>query len=156
LEKHAAVYVEPIMNIGHPIRDLVEGQDGRIGLLFDGGHIGILEPISAGVNPSEVSNESDLAALVLAPCKGCHPFGDGTTHGIGPDLRGVVGRRIASAPGFAYSNALTKLFGRWTPERLDAFLMDPKSYAPGTTMEVDVLPDSEARRQVIEYLASQK
>ena len=31
----------------------------------------------------------------LTDCMQCHPIKDGTSHGIGPDLHGMAGRRIA-------------------------------------------------------------
>ncbi|MBX9884679.1 MAG: c-type cytochrome, partial [Novosphingobium sp.] len=55
-------------------------------------------------------------ALYLAKCGGCHSL---DTNRIGPAHRGVVGRRIATAPGFAYSPAIRKLAGTWTAARLD-------------------------------------
>jgi cytochrome c2 len=163
VEGQRVAYVEPVMRIGYPIRDLVELADGRIVLLFDGGHVGVMTPIPDGdatepgeTTTSSATNQVDTDSLVLAQCKGCHAVGDGTSHGIGPDLRGVVGRRIASAPGYEYSEALRSLSGRWTPERLDQFLWDPVNFAPGTTMRSDNLPDPNVRQKLIEYLASQR
>jgi cytochrome c len=141
------------MKIGHPIRDLAEGQDGRIALLFDGGHVGVLAPVAADAGAVDSGNDSDLGQLLLNQCKACHPIEDGTVHGIGPDLAGVVGRRVASAVGYNYSPALKELSGRWTRDRLDAFLADPSAYAPGTAMETDVLPDENERKKLIDFLA---
>ena len=42
----------------------------------------------------------------FATCMGCHVIGTGENHGVGPDLRGVVGKRIASEEDFTYSNGL--------------------------------------------------
>ena len=39
-------------------------------------------------------------------CAACHDFAQGGAAKIGPPLWDVVGRDIAAAPGFAYSDAL--------------------------------------------------
>jgi cytochrome c len=81
-------------------------------------------------------------------------IGEGNDNGIGPDLRKVVGRPVAGAPGYRYSGALTDLGGRWTRERLDRFLTDPQAYVPGTKMKVAGVTDAAERQQLIEFLAS--
>jgi cytochrome c2 len=155
-EKQRVVYAESVMSTGHAIRDLVEGLDGRIALLFNDGSIGLLEPVLHADKPVGTTNDHRLDTFVFAQCEGCHAIGDGTAHAIGPDLRGIVGRRIASSSGYAYSAALQKLSGQWTLERLDQFLADPVTYAPGTSMKTGSVPDEEVRKKLIEYLATQK
>ncbi len=77
---------------------------------------------------------------------------NGTAHGIGPDLWGVVGRRIATGRDYRYSEALKAIPGTWSEERLDAFLADPQSFAPGTSMQSEGLSDPTSRAKLIEYL----
>jgi cytochrome c2 len=156
IEKQRAAYVESVIDVGQAIRDLVEGVDGRIALLLQGGGIGLLEPILSADNPEQSTNDPTPFSLVLAQCEGCHAIGDGTNHGVGPDLRGVVGRRIASAAGYEYSAALKSLSGRWTPEELDRFLFEPAAYAPGTSMRSGLLPGDDLRKKLIDYLANYK
>lgn len=89
------------------------------------------------------------AELYSSVCKGCHGVS------IAPTLRGVVGRHIASVESFpAYTSALkAKQDLTWTPELLDKFLQAPAQFAPGTAM-TQVLPDAQARADVIAYLAT--
>lgn len=73
-------------------------------------------------------------AEVFRKCAICHSLVPGE-HRIGPSLHCVVGRRIASQPGFRYSTAmrsaqLDSAFGpyepeTWTRETLTAYVMDP-------------------------------
>ena len=70
---------------------------------------------------------------------------NGTAHGIGPDLWGVVGQRIATARDYRYSGALNSVPGTWSEERLDAFLADPQSFAPGTSMQLGGISDPTSR-----------
>jgi cytochrome c len=81
-------------------------------------------------------------------CKECHGGS------LAPPLRGVVGRHIASAPDFDYTDALlAKKDGIWTAENLDAFLISPEDFAPGTEMKKKDLT-AQNRADVIAYLAS--
>lgn len=81
-------------------------------------------------------------------CKECHGGS------LAPPLRGVVGRHIATAPGFDYSDALlAKKDMVWTAEMLDTFLMSPDDFAPGTEMKKKDLT-AQDRANVIAYLAS--
>ncbi len=43
----------------------------------------------------------------------------------------------------------------WTPENLDAFLLNPKGYMPGTKMSFAGLPKPEDRANLIAWLATQ-
>ena len=63
---------------------------------------------------------------------------------------------MARDPGFRYSPALSRLGGRWTDERLDAFLKNPNVFVPGTLMTAGQVPDDQERRAVIEFLKTYK
>jgi cytochrome c len=67
--------------------------------------------------------------------------------------RGVIGRVIASVPGYQYSDAIKKLSGKWTPERLDKWLQGPQVVAPGAKMFFTV-DDPGQRQDIIAYLVS--
>jgi cytochrome c len=115
------------------------------------------EDVTAG-GPSfdELLAVADTAAgeRVFAKCRSCHKM-DGTD-GTGPHLNGVVGRAKAASPGFAYSTALLDMSSdSWTPENLNAFLENPKGYAPGTKMAFAGLPKGDERANLIAWLATQ-
>jgi cytochrome c len=88
-------------------------------------------------------------SLYEAKCGGCHSV---DANRIGPLHRGIVGREVASAPGYDYSRALKQLHGVWTAERLDAWLQGPQMLAPGSKMYFTV-DDPVQRREIIAYLA---
>lgn len=90
---------------------------------------------------------------VFTNCAVCHSAETGAPSPAGPNLAGVVGRKIGGAAGFPYSEALAKADGNWTPERLDAFLKDPMAVYPGTAMAFGGLAKDSDRRAVIAYLA---
>jgi cytochrome c len=86
-------------------------------------------------------------------CQACHNFTEGAGAKIGPDLYDVVGRKIASKAGFAYSEALKKFADKtWTYEQLNTWLTAPSKMAPGTKMTFAGLPDPGDRANVLAYL----
>ena len=89
---------------------------------------------------------------VFTKCKACHKV-DGT-NATGPYLNGVVGRPVDAVEGYAYSGALEEVVDVWTPEHLQAFLENPRGYAPGTKMGFSGLPKIEDRANLIAYLES--
>lgn len=97
-----------------------------------------------------LAQATDGKALYEGKCGGCHSL---DANRIGPAHRGVVGRRIATAPGFPYSPAIKKLAGVWTPARLDQWLQGPQKLAPGSKMYLTI-PDPQQRAAIIAYLAS--
>lgn len=133
------VYAEPIP-IGIRIRDLVEDADGALWLWGED----VVVTIDAGA-------EHHRGAELFASCAQCHLVEDFSGM-LGPTLWGVVGRRVAGRGDFDYSDALRALGGRWTEERLDAFLEAPSVFAPGNTMYFPGLSDPADRAALITHL----
>ncbi len=98
------------------------------------------------------SASPDRGAQVVKQCQACHNFEEGQGPKVGPDLYGVVGRPVASVPGFNYSAALKKLGGTWTFDALNKWLTKPSADAPGTAMTFAGLSNPKQRADVIAYL----
>ena len=81
----------------------------------------------------------------FAMCTACHNRDAGAPQQIGPNLRGLLGRKAGSNPGFDYSPALRASDITWNALELDAYLAAPTKRVPGTRMVIAV-PDA-ARRQ---------
>ena len=84
-------------------------------------------------------------------CGDCHTVDPPS--GTAPALKGVVGRKVASLADFQYSDALKAKGGTWTEAALDAFIANPKAYAPGTQMTAGAA-DPADRKAIIDYLKS--
>ena len=97
-------------------------------------------------------NAQSGAALYQQHCTACHSV---NAHLIGPAHRGVMGRRIGSAPGYKYSNELAASRLRWTPQTLFAWLGEPEDLVPGQRMGFSIESEQE-RGDLIAYLATLK
>ena len=89
-------------------------------------------------------------------CIACHALEPGANSPSGPTLHAIVGRAVATDPGFRYSPALrahARTHPRWTEAELDRFLADPLGVVPGTDMSFQGIDDPAQRRALIRWLA---
>lgn len=84
-------------------------------------------------------------------CQACHALNG--TDGVGPHLNGVVGRGKAAVAGYAYSDAALAQAGDvWSPENLEQFLLNPRTYMPGTKMAYSGMANVADRANLIAFL----
>ena len=91
---------------------------------------------------------------VFKKCTACHNADKGGANALGPNLWGVFGKPHGHVPGFAYSAALKGIPGTWDWKSLDAWLANPKKYAPGTKMTFAGLGNPEDRANISAFLNS--
>jgi cytochrome c len=118
----------------------------------------VLAALAMHLLPASDAQAADCDAArgeqVFVKCAACHVAdGSGTTL-VGPDLHGVIGRKIASVAGFPYSPAMAAVSGGWSAEMLDRFIAAPMSLVPGTQMAFAGLRRPDDRRDLICYLQS--
>ena len=119
------------------------------------------EGAGGGAAPGHVPIETLLAsaspergASVAKQCEICHNLGKGQGKKIGPDLYGVVGRKVAAQADFSYSPQLKAKGGTWTFDALDKWLLNPRADVPGTLMTFAGIANEKQRADVIAYLNS--
>ncbi len=98
------------------------------------------------------SADPTKGATVYDGCRGCHSIDEGGATLLGPNLWGIINRKVASVDGYNYSDALKEFGGTWELGRLDEFLGDPSAIVPGTRMAVGGVADRFDRANLIAYL----
>ncbi len=132
------------------------------GALFTGGGDSTIRRFSladgarqgAGDAPRiEAFADGSRGAEVWRSCAVCHSLDPDDRGRAGPTLHGIFGRRIGTAEGYDYSDALRELDIVWTPETVaELFQHGPEAYTPGSRMPEQRLPDPEDRAALVEFL----
>ena len=91
---------------------------------------------------------------VFKKCAACHNADQGGANQLGPNLFGVMGETVGTGHGFAFSDALKSHGGTWDWETMNAWLSNPKKFAPGTKMTFAGLGKPEDRANVMAFLNS--
>jgi cytochrome c len=95
----------------------------------------------------------DHGADVFRACVACHTLGADQANRAGPTLAGIFGRRIATAPGYHFSEALKHLDIVWTPETVaKLFEIGPAAYTPGTKMPEQRIGSEADRTALVQFL----
>ena len=99
------------------------------------------------------AHAGDPGAEVFKACVACHTLTPEDGNRAGPTLHGVFGRRIATARGYRYSDALRSMDLVWTPETVSKlFEVGPMAYTPGTKMPEQTIPDLGEREALLRFL----
>jgi cytochrome c len=97
--------------------------------------------------------DGDRGAEVYKACVACHTLSPDDGNRAGPTLHGIFGRKIATLPGYQFSDALKKLDIVWTPETVaKLFEVGPMAYTPGTKMPEQKIVAEADRKALIEFL----
>lgn len=116
-----------------------------------GEHIGTVVP-RAGADVLAAFN-GERGAQVFRACAACHTLTPSDGNRAGPTLHGIFGRRIASAPGYAYSEAFRTMDIVWTKETVaKLFEIGPNAYTPGTKMPEQTIGSAEDRQALVDWL----
>ena len=93
---------------------------------------------------------------VFQRCLPCHSV-TGNVNKVGPYLKGIVGRPVASVAGFSYSDAM-KAFAAtgavWDEPTLSTYLKGPSDLVKGTKMSAPPVRRDTERADLIAYLKS--
>jgi cytochrome c len=119
-----------------------------IALACAAGLVGAYAPIAG----AQDSGHQGTRAIEV--CLACHTVDERS--GLGPSLKGVLGRSAGAIPAFRYSRALRNAKFVWDEKTLDAYLANPQKVVPGNAMPFAGIPDSKERAAVIEYLKTLK
>jgi len=90
---------------------------------------------------------------IFKKCSACHSA-DGSKNTFGPSLVGVIDRKAASLPRFAYSDALKKSGLTWTEANLRRWVAGNDILVPGTRMRHVQITDIAEQNYLLAYLKS--
>jgi cytochrome c len=103
---------------------------------------------------AHADGDAEAGAQVFKKCGACHTASEPVNR-VGPSLMGVVGRPVATFPGYSYSTAM-KAFGAggkvWDENLLGEYLLSPKAMVTGTKMSFPGLKKPQDIENVIAYL----
>jgi cytochrome c len=162
IERASRTVRAEILGPGLPVWSLAFSRDGK--LLFTGGADRAVRRWEAatGRAAGDIAPATDLkpeaaadpGARVFRACRACHGLTAADTHLAGPTLHGVFGRKIATAPGYVYSDALKGMDIVWNAETISKlFEIGPNAYTPGTKMPEQRITDPEDRKALVDWLA---
>lgn len=117
--------------------------------------LAVLLPATAWAQQPLPPGDAAKGAQTFKTCAICHDIGPNAKIKVGPPLNGVVGRKIASWPGFSYSSGVKELGEKgkhWTEAALNTWLTNPRKDVPGTKMIFAGLSNPQQRANVIAYL----
>lgn len=110
----------------------------------------------AAAQPADDAATVAKGKRLFMRCSACHEVSDSGPVKIGPHLKGLVGRPVASEAGYKYSVDLKAKTFVWDEAQLDTWLTKPTAIAPGTTMAFIGMPDAGERKALIAFLRSLK
>jgi cytochrome c len=97
--------------------------------------------------------QGERGAQVFRACAACHTLTPADGNRAGPTLHGIFGRKIASAPGYAYSDAFRTMDIVWTKETVaKLFEVGPNAYTPGTKMPEQTIGSADDRQALVDWL----
>ena len=135
-------------------RTLLTGGTDRMIRRWDAGtgeHLGSVA-LSAVDDPL-AAYAGDPGAEVYRACVACHTLNGNDGVRAGPTLAGIFGRKIATLPGYNFSEALRKMNIVWTPETVSKlFEVGPNEYTPGTKMPEQRIGSPEDRAALMRFL----
>ncbi|KQP42279.1 hypothetical protein ASF34_10660 [Methylobacterium sp. Leaf106] len=163
IDKSAAKVAFSLVGPGLPVWSLAFRPDGTE-LLTGGGDRLVRrwdartgEPIGplsmARPADSLAAYKGDHGAEVFRACVACHTLTPEEGHRAGPTLSGVFGRRIATADGYNFSQALKRLDIVWDARTISKlFEVGPSRYTPGTKMPEQTINDPDDREALVRFL----
>jgi cytochrome c len=93
--------------------------------------------------------DAENGKAVFQACIACHTE---RPDALGPNLRGVYGRKSAVLEDFHYSNPMKRANLVWDEENLRSYIADPQAKVKGNRMPFGGLNRSEDIDDVIAYL----
>jgi cytochrome c len=106
----------------------------------------------AAVLGAVAKGNPDNGADIFKKCLTCHSPEKGGPTRVGPNLWGIVGRKVADISTFRYSDAMKAHGGQWSWDQLAKYLHKPAEAVPGNKMQFDGVKDEGDLADLLAYL----
>jgi cytochrome c len=108
--------------------------------------------LAALITPA-VAADAEHGKALFAACAACH---QDRADALGPNLKGVLGRKSAALDDFRYSNPMKRANLVWDETNLRDYIADPQGKVKGNRMPFDGLHDPKDVDDIVEYLKTYK
>jgi len=109
--------------------------------------------VSAVLATPSLAADAEHGKALFAPCAACHTD---RADALGPNLKGVYGRKSAALEDFRYSNAMKRANLFWDDDNLSAYIRDPQGKVKGNRMPYGGMSDTKDVDDVVAYLKTLK
>ena len=131
--------------------------------------IGVVFLVGTANDVAFAGGNASRGKKLFANCADCHSIQKGAPHKAGPNLFGVVGRKLGAAPGYDYPSSHVTA-GRnghvWTEQTLFEYLKNPNRFIrlasgidEGKTLMLHMIlrmPDAKDRKDIVAHLKRRK
>jgi cytochrome c len=111
---------------------------------------------AATTGPVLADGDAAKGEKVFNKCKACHTA-DAETNRVGPHLKGVIGRKVATVADYKYSDDMIS-FGAanptWDDDLFLKYIENPKASIPKTKMAFAGVKKEDEREDLLAYLKS--
>ena len=113
--------------------------------------------ILAGLPMTAQAQDAAAGKAVFAVCRACHQIGEGTGHGVGPNLNGVIGRKsgavgTVNGKDFTYSEAMKNSNLTWDEATFSEYIANPKAKVAGNKMIFAGIKDEQKIKDLVAFL----
>ena len=105
--------------------------------------------LAAPAFSSAPAADAEHGKVLFQACAACHSDRPGA---LGPDLKGVFGRRSAARDDFRYSNPMLRANLVWDEAKLKAYIADPQAKVKGNRMPYGGLTNENDVDDLVAYL----
>jgi cytochrome c len=122
----------------------------RVTGMFCAGAVALMGIVASGAG---FAADAEHGKQLFIACAACHTE---KPDGIGPNLKGVYGRKSAALEDFRYSNPMKRANLVWNAENLRAYLIDPQAKVKGNRMPYGGVANPQEADDLVAYLADYK
>ena len=104
-----------------------------------------------GLPAAAQAQDAEAGKAVFNVCKACHSVDEGAK-GVGPNLKGVIGRKSGAVEGFTYSEPMKASGLTWDEATFADYIANPKTKIPGNKMVFAGIKDEQKVKDLIAFL----